>query len=323
MEVKLVGDKIDFPFNNQMYLAQATACIEKNDFEQALIYIEKIYATEKTYAINYFYASILFSLERYEEALEIADEYKESYLKSDEYILIYTLLLIKNHQFLEAEAIIQKKKDNPLLFHEQEWQNIQQELEHERKSFQIDLDLKRKEIKNKLLQMDHFSLMEQVQLIEASQILELEDLQEVADQLLNHPYIPGQIQRGFLEILIKKGDEKHYPFSWFNQMKTICPKDLKTFNELPILQEIESILEDKLQKNPSLFQVIKTEIINDLLMIYPFVEETITDTSYWVDLYIAYFGDLSSSDIEKSPINSEQESLKQWFHQLNQIAQRK
>src|SRR5699024_819499 len=76
MEVKLLGDKIDFPFNNQMYLAKATACIENNDFEQALTYIEKIYATEKSYAINYFYASILYSLERYEEALEIADEYK-------------------------------------------------------------------------------------------------------------------------------------------------------------------------------------------------------------------------------------------------------
>src|SRR5699024_9871949 len=323
MEVKLVGDKIDFPFNNQMYLAQATACIEKNDFEQALIYIEKIYATEKTYAINYFYASILFSLERYEEALEIADEYKESYLKSDEYILIYTLLLIKNHQFLEAEAIIQKKKNDPLLFHEQEWQNIQQELQHERKSFQIDLDLKKKEIKNKILQMDHFSLMEQVQIIEPSQILELEVLQEVADQLPNHPYIPGQIQRGFLEVLIEKGDEQQYPFSWFNQMKKVCPKDLNTFNDLPVLQEIDWLLEEKLQKDPSLFQMIRTEIINDFFMLYPFVEETITDTSYWVDLYIAYFKDLNSSDLDNSPTNPEQERLQQWFQQLNQIAQRK
>ena len=323
MEVKLLGDKIDFPFNNQMYLAKATACIENNDFEQALTYIEKIYATEKSYAINYFYASILYSLERYEEALEIADEYKSAYLKSEEYILVYTILLIKNHQFLEAEAVIQKKKNDPLLFHEQDWQNIQQELQHERESFQMALDLKRKETKNKLLQMDRFSLREQVQLIEEAYTLDLADLQEVAVQLLNHPYISGQLQRGYLEVLIKKGDENCYSFSWFNQIKEVCPKDLKVFNELPILKEMDSILEDKLQKNPSLFQVIKTEIINDFLMIYPFIEETITDISYWVDLYIGYFNTSSTIDLKETPINSEQKQLKRWFDQLSQNAQRK
>ena len=323
MEVKLLGDKIEFPFNNQMYLAKATACIENNDFEQALMYIKKIYATEKNYAINYFYAFILFSLERYEEALEVADEYKELYLKSNEYILMYTLLLIKNHQFLEAESIIQKKKKDPLFSKKQEWQNIQQELRKERVSFQKELDLKRKETKNKLMQMDRYSLMEQVQLIEEAHSLELKDLQEVANQLLNHPYIPGQIQRGFLEVLIEKGDEQQYPFSWFNQMKKVCPKDLNTFNDLPVLQEIDWLLEEKLQKDPSLFQMIRTEIINDFLILYPFVEETITDTSYWVDLYIAYFKDLNSSDLDNSPTNPEQERLQQWFQQLNQIAQRK
>lgn len=318
-----MGEKIEFPFNNEMYLKQATMCIERDDYEQALIYMKKIYATEKTYAMNYFYVSILFSLERYIEALEIADEYKNDYLKSDGYILMYTLLLIKNYQFLEAEAIIQQKKKDPLLLHEQEWQNIQQQLQHEREAFQIELDLKRKETKNKLLQMDHYPLIEQAQLIEASDILKLEDLQEIADQLLNHPYISGQIQRGFLEILIKKGDKKQYSLSWFNQMKKICPKDLKLFNELPILQEIDFLLEDKLQKNPSLYQVIKNEIINDLLMIYPFIEETITDTSYWIDLYVTYFNKLTSFDLEKTPVSSEQESLQQWFQLLSQIAQRK
>ena len=48
MEVKLLGDKIEFPFNNQVYLAKATACIENNDFEQALMYIKKYTPRKKT-----------------------------------------------------------------------------------------------------------------------------------------------------------------------------------------------------------------------------------------------------------------------------------
>ena len=45
--------------------------------------------------------------------------------------------------------------------------------------------------------MDRYSLMEQVQLIEEAHSLELKDLQEVANQLLNHPYIPDRFKEAF------------------------------------------------------------------------------------------------------------------------------
>src|SRR5699024_12586763 len=48
-------------------------------------------------------------------------------------------------------------------------------------------------------------------------------------------------------------------------------RSLNTFKDLPVLQEIDWLLEEKLQKDPSLFQMIRTEIINDFLMLYPFV----------------------------------------------------
>src|SRR5699024_11863001 len=121
-------------------------------------------------------AFILFSLERYEDALEVTDEYKELYLKRNEYILMYTLLLIKNHQFLEAESIIQKKKKDPLFSKKQECQNIQQEHRKKRVSLQKELDLKRKETKNKLMKMDGYYLIEQVQLIEETHSIELKEL---------------------------------------------------------------------------------------------------------------------------------------------------
>jgi len=321
--VSILGEKIEFPFNNEMYLKKATICIEKNDYEQALIYIEKVYETDKDFSINYFYTFVLFTLEKYEQALKIANDYKDSYLKSEHHILLYTMLLIKSHQFLEAEVIIQQHQTETSLFYEQEWVNIEQELNSERERLKLEIEMKRNATKNKLSQISSYSLIEQIQVIEEARSLPLEDLQEVAVQIFSNPFVAGQIQRGFLERLIELNDENYYEFSWFNQIKKVCPNDLKTFNELPILQEIDSTLEDKLQKNPSLFQVTKTEIINDLLMLYPFVEETITDISYWLDLYIAYFSELTSFDLEKAPLDSEQESLRKWFDQLNQIAQRK
>lgn len=320
--MKAVGDKIEFPFNNEMYLKQAAACIEKNDYEQARQYVEKAYETDKSYQINHFFTFILFTLERYEQALEVANEFKDLYLENEQHILMYTMLLIKNHQFLEAEVIIQNHRTEAFLFLDQEWENLERELSLERELVNFEIEMKRKATKNKLSQISNYSLIEQTKIIEDARLLTLDDLQEVAVQVFNNPFVAGHIQRGFLEVLIEMGDENYYTFSWFNQMKKICPNRLSLFNQLPIVQEMDDILEDKLQKNPSLFEVIKAEIINDLLLLYPFVEETITDRDYWIDLYIAQFDDSNQNPYKLTPSNPEQEELTQWMQQLNQIAQR-
>lgn len=317
-----MGDKIEFPFNNEMYLKQAAFFIEKDDYEQALKYVEKVYETDQSYPINEFLTLILFTLEQYEQALDIANEFKDLYLENEHQALMYTMLLIKNHKFLEAEVIIQNHRTESFLFLNQEWENVERELNLERELVNFEIEMKRKEIKNKLSQISNYSLMEQTKIIEDARLLTLDDLQEVAVQIFNNPFIAGNISRAFLEVLIEMGDENYYTFSWFNQTKKICPKHLSLFNQLPIIQEMDDILEVKLQKNPSLFEVIKAEIINDLLLLYPFVEETITDYDYWVSLYIAQFDDSDQNQSKLTPSSLEKEKLTQWIQKLNQIAQR-
>lgn len=317
-----MGDKIEFPFNNEMYLKQAAFFIEKDDYEQALKQVEKVYETDQSYPINEFLTLILFTLEEYERALDIANEFKDLYLENEHQALMYTMLLIKNHKFLEAEVIIQNHRTESFLFLNQEWENVERELNLERELVNFEIEMKRKEIKNKLSQISNYSLMEQTKIIEDARLLTLDDLQEVAVQIFNNPFIAGNISRAFLEVLIEMGDENYYTFSWFNQTKKICPKHLSLFNQLPIVQEMDDILEVKLQKNPSLFEVIKAEIINDLLLLYPFVEETITDYDYWVSLYIAQFDDSDQNQSKLTPSSLEKEKLTQWIQKLNQIAQR-
>ena len=104
-----MSNKIEFPYNNKIYLRKAIKCIEHNQFKEAEEYIYRVYETNNTIYVNRIYTLILYTLEKYKEAYEIASEYKQAYLEDENQIFMFVLLLIKNHQFIEAEAIIQNK----------------------------------------------------------------------------------------------------------------------------------------------------------------------------------------------------------------------
>lgn len=62
-----MSNKIEFPYNNKIYLRRALKSIEQEHFEEALNYIEKVYETNKTQYVNRIYTFVLYTLERYEE----------------------------------------------------------------------------------------------------------------------------------------------------------------------------------------------------------------------------------------------------------------
>lgn len=99
-----MGEKIEFPNNYSMYLKNAEIQLKKNEPIKALHYIELAYAINKELNINAFYVSVLVQLERYEEALEIFEDFKEINIKKIEHLSLYVHLLIKNQRFIQAEA---------------------------------------------------------------------------------------------------------------------------------------------------------------------------------------------------------------------------
>lgn len=317
-----MSNKIEFPYNNKIYLRRALKSIEQEHFEEALNYIEKVYETNKTQYVNRIYTFVLYTLERYEEAFEIASEHKTSYLEDEHQIFMFVLLLIKNHQFIEAEAIIQKETENTS-FNKEKWETIKQNLRLEREQLSLEIERKRKETITKLNEIGQYSMFEQSQIINDAHLLKLKDLQKIAPNIFSNLFVSGNIQRAFLELLIKMRDETEYYFPWFNEMKVICPKNLMIFEQLHTIPEINKALENKLHKTPSMIEGIRGEIINDLLLLYPFVDEVITDVNYWVDSYIFLFDPSNQMNKKLKPKNEEQKKLQDWIERLNIIAQRK
>lgn len=316
-----MSNKIEFPYNNKMYLRKAIKYIEHNQFEKAEEYIHKVYETNSTIYVNRIYTLILYTLGKHEEAYDIAREYKQSYLEDENQVFMYVRLLIKNRQFIEAESVIQNNMEIDLV-NKDKWEKINQELEMEREQLKLLFERQREETKGKLREIENHSMFEQSEILKNAKKLTLEDLQEVAGNIFNHPFISGHIQRAFLELLIEKNDKNKYSFTWFNKIKVICPNNLKSFDQEPIIFEIMQNLEMKLQKSPSMIEGVKAEIISDLLLLYPFIDEVIIDVEYWVDTYISMFDSFEEYNLSVNPENEDQEQQQQWIERLNLLAQR-
>ncbi len=314
-----MGDKIDFPLNNDVYLTRAIKHIERGEYGPALDYIEKIYETDKSHYINRLYTLALFSLERYALAYEIAMEHKELYLEDENQIFMFIMLLIKNQQFIEAEAIIQQKRLDSFSNFQQEWENVERELNLERELVNFEIDMKKRNTKKKLANLSQFSMNEQSQIIQDARLLSLETLQEFAQQIFADPFVAGHIQRAFLELLVELGDKNNYTFSWFNQSKELSPIECTVFSQSIVLKKVNENLEKKLDKYPSMIEGIRMEMINDLLMLYPFEKEVVTDSDYWIQAYMSVY--IDSLELPE-PINEQQEDMNDWIEKLNMISKR-
>lgn len=317
-----LGNTIKFPLDSAAYLRKGRLLFKEGKNEEALILIEKAYELNKEIEINVFYAFMLSRFERYEEALEIMDQEKSMYLNSESHASLYTEMLVNTQRFIEAEYIIQKYKQDPTKIDEHTWENLEQALVEERKLANLKADARRKEIKKSLRELEQHSHMVQVRKIKEAEVLDLSELQEVAPIILISADISGTVQRYFIELLIQKGDKNVYSFMWFNQIKEVCPVELTKFSDIELVYEITEVIEEKLVKYPDLEMRVKIEITHDLLLLYPYIEETIKDVDFWVDAYISELDFFDYVKIKRMVVTKEQQDMMKWINYLNIIAQR-
>ena len=317
-----MGDTIEFPYNQRMYFEEAKNALAENQLEKALEAIIKVYDKDKGPEVIHLYSTILTLMEDDETALDIARDQEDFFLAHEEYAITYVLLLIKNKMYLEAETIIDDNLDNQHSTIIQHWQQANVELnKHREESIRLQ-EQKNQETKDGLINLDTYQPIKQHQILEDARDLALIDLQEVAPKIFLSPFINGMLQRSLLEVLITKQDDKEYVFTWLNQQRTLKPNELSEFDQDPKLNKILFELEKKTEKQPDLKEPIQIELINDLLILYPFINEVVTDIPYFVNYYISTYGsdNLSINDIQ--PKTAEQNALYDWIQYLNQLSGR-
>ena len=319
--IQLVN-KIEFPLNSAAYLRKARLSFREGENEEALGFIEQAYELDKDIQINIFYAFMLSQFERYAEALEIMNQEKSIYINSANHAVFYTEILIKTYDFIEAEYIIQKYMSDPTNIDRHTWNNLEQALILERKKSSLEASVREENIKKSLRELGQYSHMAQVNKIREAEILNLSELQEVAQNILISTEISDTVQRYLLELLSNKGDQNVYSFLWFNQIKNICPVELPKFADIALVDEICEKIEEKLAKYPDLKMRVEIEIMHDLLLLYPYIEQTITDVDFWIDAYIKKLDFFNYLDIQDPVETEEKQDMLDWINYLNTVAQR-
>lgn len=315
-----MGEQIEFPKNFKMYMLKAVECIHTGEMYDALELLKKAYEIKQDRTVNMLYTSTLVQTGKYKKALEIAEEMVDFYKKDDKRYLLYVSILLKNHQFLQAELIIQRKlKETYSPFHK-EWQNAERLLEHEREQEALIRKNEQKTLIKKLYALADLPLEGQLYTVEQAEQLEFDTLKRVAVVIFGNPFVHTLAKSAFLQFLIKFNDESVYTFEWFDEVRQVSPKDLKLFDENEVVQNVRNQLEEKLGQNPSLKEMIQPEVEFHLMKLYPFIEEIVTDPQKWVILYIRLFevGEMDPNE-KINFLDEESEKMYEWIQKMMNV----
>lgn len=303
-----------------MYMLKAVEHIHTGDAYEALNLLEKAYELKQDHTVNMLYTSTLVQTGKYEEALEIANDMPDFYKKEDKRCLLYVSILLKNHLFLQAEVIIQRKLKETYSPFYKEWKNAEKLLQYEREQEELVRRNEQKSLIKKLYALADLSLEGQLHTVEQAETLDIDTLRKVGTVIFGNPYVHTLSKSAFLQFLIKHKDTSTYQFEWFDEVRNLVPSELQLFDETTVVKETRRILEEKLTQNPSMLEIVSPEVEFHLMKLYPFIEEVVTDPVKWIDLYLKIY-DESQQDDEgwAKHLDEEQREMFQWFQRLTEI----
>lgn len=317
-----MSKKIEFPLNGEAYFKKGMVAFKQGKEKAALDYFNKANNLTDNSEVNFYYAFILSTYEKFDKSLKIMNQIKDFYINSERYSPFYTEMLIKNNNFLEAEYVIQKFKDNLNSMQAELWEDLEEELDEKRRAYNLEEETQKRELIKNLRNLPSYSSIIQSKKVQAAGILPLTDLQELAPIILANYQIDPKARRAFLELLIQQKDDNYYSFLWFDQIRKVCPLELPVFSEIQIVHHLKLLLEEKLSKLPNLYYLIESEIIHDLLLLYPYIDEVIKDIDFWIDLYIIKLDFYNHSKTSRMAVTEEELSMKKMIEYLHIISQR-
>lgn len=322
--VKVLGEKIEFPKNYEYYLNQGKSLMERGETREAVDFIEKAYTIKSDRETNLVLVTVLYQVGEYEKAKNMAGEHLSLYQNDEQLYALYASILIKNHDFLQAEKIIsiEKKKQVSVTL----WQSLAQSMEDEKESLERTKKNKQQQVLKNVFSMSNQSLEEQSKTFKETEILPPHLFLQAAENILANPFVNGITKTTMLQTLLSREIDTPFTLEWFNEKHIIIPKNLVPIQESKAVQAIEDILKEQLENNnPVLYQIVSQEIYIHFMLLYPFIDEIITAPEEWVQLYIDRYEEGQQNSYQEN--GSEQISkLAEWMLRLDntieELAQR-
>lgn len=132
------------------------------------------------------------------------------------------------------------------------------------------------------------SLNEQQERLGAARRLPLKEYLTGAQFLLRDPYVHQLIKAAIVDTLRRLGADQGMVLRWLDDQEyPVNPAHLSAIEELEVVQSLHQELAGRLaDQNPSEYQLASQELQLQLMLLYPLIEEKVTNPVSWIDCLI-------------------------------------
>ena len=285
----MMGEMLEFPANENRLLYLGKKSSEQGDDLKAIQYFNDSYETSQSLEVNYLLVKALINVGRLETAYIYMKEYEDDYREQSELQPLYFDILLKRKQFLVLEKWLLTFDRAPHLSEEfkqtlnqtQKYWTLVDKTDYTNRLLRIKSIEKVSFIKQKALlqemnyltKLDFFKLSSEIFLI--SKNISPLIRSQIIDELVQLKY------EGTVSILDVFGQLHHH--AKLNEMNRLMPsvKNNSLYKDLSEYMENNQPSQETLVLN-----IVKTH----LGMMYPYIDDIVTDVKSWNKAYLTYFG---------------------------------
>lgn len=310
-----MGDRIEFPDQYENNMKKGLAAMQAGQWQEAEELIGRAYRLRPTAESNYLYFTVLTEQGYFEEAVQLAEDMLTYYSGDDVLYSLYIEAAIKSGQFLKAESLLLDEIKRSGLETGERWQQQLDDLNQVKREAALEKEKQDKALERRLYSLAEYTSLEQLEILKEAGRLPQQMSIKAYYSLLVNPFV-SQIAKTFcLLALLEQGETGTADLIWFGQDKKVDLSRLGPFEKHPGVVELKNLLQEKLYKDPLQMEMIHQELNFHLMQLYPFIEEVIQDSLFWLELYIDRY--IRSSAENQVETKVERDML-EWFRRLIQ-----
>lgn len=263
----------------QAMITRAHTEMAQENWHDASETLGELYSSVATYEVNYRLVTALFMDEQYQLASSYADDFLMNYLEEESDFRMVVALAVQNQSFVYAQQLAMLWDDLGTR------QTVLQEIRDAEVRAESAMSATFQTIARQFYHLSDYSVIEQRDRYESARHLPVNQFVVGAKYLLVDPYATPIIRATLLEDLQKLRLSEDVVYRWLDdELYTIKLNNLPILTNLKIFEDIADLLDEKLgHDDPIAMDMLAQQVRFELTLLYPRVEEVVTDPESWVE----------------------------------------
>ena len=256
--------------------------MKQENWHDAAETLTELYDSLSTFEVNYRLVTSLFMDEQYQLASSYADDFLLNYLEEESDFRMVVALAIQNQSFVYAQQLAMLWDDLDTQ------QKVSQEIRDAEAKAVETMSTTFQTISRQFYHLSDYSIIEQRDRYESARHLPVSQFVIGAKYLLVDPYATPIIRATLLEDLQKLRVSESIQYRWLDdELYTIKLSELPLLTNSKIFEDIADFLDEKLgNEDPIAMDMLAQQVRFELTLLYPRVEEVVTDPEGWVEASI-------------------------------------